>query len=493
MGGGYYDGDVGRRQRQSTTREHFTFRGHQADPKSERRECHPLLNIKGQKRECCTSAEHPVITPIVVAMDVTRSRGDDAKVIFGKLPMMIGQINMKNYAPHPEVSFAAIGDASCGDQAPIQVGQFESDNRLDEVLKAIWLEEGGGGTGQESYELMAYYYAYHAVIDGLKNGRKGVFFFLGDEGFYPAVKADQIRTFIGDNVKKDIPSGKVFADLQKKFEVFFIFPSQTWEERKADIDAEIKKRVEKAGGQYKNVDVRASLIWNNRNDLDLHAICPSGEEIFYAQKESGCGGWLDVDMNVHGETTKPVENVRWKKNTAPRGEYSIFVRNYRFHETPKEPTPFRVEIEINGKIQHFEGVCPAYKTGEESDQHIITFNYNPEERQQVNKEKAYEMYDDGVITTQWGSVIPPENILKIDDPKAIVDIMLGVLAIREGDLDLEKYLQDMADRDQTQTRIEQVRGSLVNLAQSSGLSKVAIGNVSRKGQGRKRKTATKRL
>lgn len=52
---------------------------------------------------------------------------------YDKLPMFIGQIIMKNYVSGPAVSFAAIGDAN-SDQAPLQVGQFEADNRLDEVL-----------------------------------------------------------------------------------------------------------------------------------------------------------------------------------------------------------------------------------------------------------------------------------------------------------------------------------------------------------------------
>ena len=242
MGGGSYSGDVAQRTR-STSESIIRARSQRASA-SERRECHPDLNPKGKNRECADSAEHPKTTPIGVAMDVTRSRGEDIAVIYGKLPMFIGQIIMKNYVPDPVISFAAVGDASSGDKAPIQTGQFESDNRLDAILSKIWLEGGGGGTGQESYELMAYYYAMHSNLACNRRGKKGYFFFIGDEGFYPAVVKDQIKVWIGDEVPENLPAADIFRKLQEKYQVFFIYPQKTCEERRADIDAEMKQRVE---------------------------------------------------------------------------------------------------------------------------------------------------------------------------------------------------------------------------------------------------------
>src|SRR5262249_21086696 len=293
---------------------------------------------------------------IVVALDVTRSRGDDTKLMYEKLPQLMGQIELKGYTEGPGISFCGIGDATC-DRAPLQVGQFEADNRIDEVLERIWIEEGGGGTGQESYELAAYFYSRTNTVRLLKGiGKKGYFFFVGDEGFYPKVDRMQVRRIIGDELDADLDSAEAFRRLQEKFHCFLLFPQKTMAERKANIDAEIKARVTLAGGMYDGVDVRASLLWDNRNDLDLHVIAPSGEHIYYANKQSRCGGWLDVDMNVHGDTTKPVENVRWKKGGAPAGRYQVFVQNFRFHEPRPEPTRFKVELEIAGEVRHVEGV-----------------------------------------------------------------------------------------------------------------------------------------
>jgi hypothetical protein len=143
------------------------------------------------------------------------------------------------------------------------------------------------------------------------------------------------------------------------------------------IDAEVKKRVTRAGGQYENVDIRASLVWNNRNDLDLHAITPRGEHIYFGHKQSSCSGWLDVDMNVHGETTEPVENIRWGMRQAGPGRYQFFVENYRFHERSTAATPFRVELKINGELFVFDGATPSGMTHEASRIVVAEFDYTP--------------------------------------------------------------------------------------------------------------------
>lgn len=124
----------------------------------------------------------------------------------------------------------------------------------------------------------------------------------------------------------------------------------------AGIDGEFRRRVEAAGGQYEDVDVRATLIWNNRNDLDLMARTPRGRHIYYFQKRDGAGGYLDIDRNVGGETTEPVENIRWPRGMAPDGWYHISVWNYSHHERPAQDTPYLLELEVGGQRFTYEGV-----------------------------------------------------------------------------------------------------------------------------------------
>ncbi|MBL8787954.1 MAG: hypothetical protein JNJ59_23875 [Deltaproteobacteria bacterium] len=465
MGGGHYSLDIAYENR-SGARAAF------AQPATEttRMAVHPALNPLGKVREVNNE------TPIVVALDVTRSRGDDTKLMYDKLPQLMGQLELKGYVKNPGICFAAIGDVDA-DRAPLQVGQFEADNRLDEVLERFWIEEGGGGTGQESYELAAYFFARtNCVRLAAGTGKKGYFFFVGDEGFYPTVEAARVRKVIGDELTEDLDSAQVFARLQEKFHVFFIFPRKTLAERKSNIDAEIKDRVTRAGGMYDGVDIRASLLWDNRNDLDLHVIAPSTEHIYYGHKVSGCGGWLDVDMNVQGDTVKPVENVRWPKGRAPAGRYKVFVQNFRFHEPSQAPTRFKVELEVAGEIRHVDGIIsPNGQTRDASDVVVAEFDYSPDLAAEAERREAiYAAYSDETVLGQWAKVIPRDHILRVGDPKAIIEVLAGALGIANGATDLDGVLADLRERGEPAERVSEIEAALSGLARVRDVAAASV-------------------
>jgi hypothetical protein len=197
-------------------------------------------------------------------------------------------------------------------------------------------------------------------------------------------------------------------------------------------------------------------------------------------------------MNVRGETTKPVENTRWPKGKAPKGHYKVYVQNYAFHDA-SEPnaTKFRAEIEINGKIQHFEGETPRGLWGPRSDVTVLEFDYNPAERPTDTAE--YAGYHDDVIKAQWASVIPQENILLIEEPQAIIDVMMGALALVEGTVDLDRYLIDMGNRGQTRLRLTETAKALEGLAGTRALTKVDPNDLPDKNEGKTRKGKSTRL
>lgn len=463
MGGGRYSLDIAQEYRSGNNAAFQTPGQTQAGP-------HAALNPYGKRREVNN------LTPIVVALDVTRSRGDDTKLMYEKLPKLMGQIELKGYTENPGISFCGIGDATC-DLAPLQVGQFEGDNRLDQELQRMWIEEGGGGTGQESYELAAYFYSRtNCVRLAAGTGKKGYFFFVGDEGFYPKLDAAAVKRIIGDELAGDLDAAEVFRRLQEKFHAFLIFPQKTMAERRGNIDAEIKARVTGRGGMYDGVDVRASLLWNNRNDLDLHVITPGGEHIYYGAKQSSCGGWLDVDMNVSGDSTKPVENVRWAKGKAPAGRYKVFVRNYAFHEADHAPTAWKVELEAGGVVRQFDGVIsPSGQTGDASDMIVTELDYAPDAaRRQADQAQVYAAYSDDVVLAQWATVIPREHIMRVGDPHSIIDVLLGALAIAEGKVDLDAYCKDLVELGADEGRIREVQTALGSLPSAAKIATATV-------------------
>jgi len=169
------------------------------------------------------------------------------------------------------------------------VSQFEGDNRMDEHPGHVWIEEDGGGTGQESYELCAYFYS----------------------------RTNAVR--------------------------------------------------------------------------------------------------LDVDMNISGETTKPVENMRWAKGTAPKGRYRVYVQSYGYKAGNTGLTDFRVEVEVEvgGVVRQFDGaVSLEGETGPDSNVLVYELDHDPEAKlpaPAARPDDPYARYSDDVILKQWATVIPSER------------------------------------------------------------------------------------
>lgn len=189
------------------------------------RKVHPRLDpYRVSVRESRDSEEHQRSTAIAVLFDVTGSMGHVPRVLQSKLPDLLGLLQRKGYATDPQVLFGAIGDATC-DQVPLQIGQFESDNRMDDDLGRIVLEGGGGGQRMESYELAMYFMARHTSIDCWeKRGRKGYLFIIGDEAPYPAVDPREVNAVIGDRTES-IRVADIVAEVQKTYDVYYIMPA----------------------------------------------------------------------------------------------------------------------------------------------------------------------------------------------------------------------------------------------------------------------------
>jgi hypothetical protein len=164
--------------------------------------------------------------PIAIFLDVTGSNIHQAKIVHRELPRLLGLLQRKGYLANPQVLFGGIGDALAGDRVPFQIGQFESDNRMDEQLGNLVLEGGGGGGLQESYELALYALAYKTDTDAYaRRGERGYAFLIGDEMAYPAVRADVVARVFGDQLERDISLAEVIHRAEQRFEVYVIVPT----------------------------------------------------------------------------------------------------------------------------------------------------------------------------------------------------------------------------------------------------------------------------
>ena len=192
------------------------------------RKASPLLDPFGATvREARDSAEHPESTPIVAFVDDTGSMLDVPKIIQRRLPELMGTLTRGGYCTDPQIMVLAVGDEQF-DTVPLQAGQFESDNRIDEQIRELYLEGGGGGDKKESYALGAYFLATRAQLDSLdKRGKKGYCFIFGDEANKPRLSRQAVAQYIGDELAEDLEITEVYRQLEEKFHVYFVVPNMT--------------------------------------------------------------------------------------------------------------------------------------------------------------------------------------------------------------------------------------------------------------------------
>lgn len=125
------------------------------------------------------------------------------------------------------------------------------------------------------------------------------------------------------------------------------------EERIPEQDtSEFSDRIENRG------ETQVTLIWNTRDDLDLHLSCPNNSKINYNHK-AGCGGRLDVDANADNIIRAPVENITFGPDMDP-GKYHIFVNLYR-SRAHRYPVPFKLRIRDNQGERVVDGMLRSEK------------------------------------------------------------------------------------------------------------------------------------
>jgi hypothetical protein len=196
----------------------------------------------------------------------------------------------------------------------------------------------------------------------------------------PAAEMAQLRLHKRETLKiHEVEKG---ADLQR---VIFKAVEDSGE---GHAKREVIKRIE--GAKAKRGPLEIALVWHNKNDLDLHVIPPSKEEIFYKHKKSKCGGEQDVDMNVDlkGASKRPVEHVVWAKK-APAGKYQVWVHHYQNHggSDCKDPTHFVVTVQTKEALKIFRGEV-SFKGTDKSKKMVVEFNIDKNGKLQTPKKTS---------------------------------------------------------------------------------------------------------
>lgn len=179
-------------------------------------------------RESRDSDEHPNSIPIIIGLDLTGSMYNVPQyLVRDGLPNIMGRI-IQNGIPDPQVLFLGIGDHEY-DRAPLQVGQFESnDELLDKWLTNTWLEGGGGGNSGESYLLAWYFAAFHTEIDSFdKRKNKGILVTIGDEPTLRNISGKTLDRIMGGGQHRDYSAVELLEKAKEKYNVYHIHVTDT--------------------------------------------------------------------------------------------------------------------------------------------------------------------------------------------------------------------------------------------------------------------------
>jgi hypothetical protein len=210
--------------------------------------------------------------PLVVAVDVTGSMAHWPAEIFDRLPLLYQTLSQ--YRPDVEISFAAIGDATC-DRFPLQVADFGAGADLDPRLGALYGEGGGGGGAKESYELFAHFVAERCEVPNASKADKPFLILYGDEGFYPEVAPAQIRHYLGVGAEVAPKSLAVWKKLLETWEVYLFRKTYGGSEESKILaqwgEALGEQRIIPVHDELRAVDLALGLVaraWGRYEDFE---------------------------------------------------------------------------------------------------------------------------------------------------------------------------------------------------------------------------------
>lgn len=238
--------------------------------------------------------------PVIIMLDVTGSNIEFARIVYDKAPMLYGQIEQQGYLEDFDMCFSAVGDATC-DNAPLQVGDFQTGIKLDDELKKLFLEGCGGGQRKETYELGVHF--FNQFCD-MPNAEMPFLFIIGDEAPYPNLDSDISKKVLGKSVGEDLDTKVIFSEALRKFKgnVFFLQNPYCGKESYSNETSEIRQVwVDYLGARNSE---KIIPIHEEKSVVDVIL-----GVIAMVSRTKKISGYL-TDMKDRGQTTDRIGNVK---------------------------------------------------------------------------------------------------------------------------------------------------------------------------------------
>ena len=195
-------------------------------------------------RESRDSDKHPNSTAVIFGIDSTGSMSRIYEEVAKRFETAVVEVFERLPVPDPQIMFAAIDDVQAKYNIdPLQVTQFEVDNKIAEQLFDLYYTGCGCCNGFESYQLIWYFASRHTSIDCYeKRKKKGILITVGDDGYQPKLLADDIKNIFGDTDVHDMSAKELLDEVNKKYEVYHICLEQGGSYRESDYE-EWKKLI----------------------------------------------------------------------------------------------------------------------------------------------------------------------------------------------------------------------------------------------------------
>lgn len=274
---------------------------------------HNDLDPKGLVfRESRDSAAHPEAVPVILVLDETGSMGRVIRQIQKSVRSLMKLLVAKRYLPHPHIMVIGVGDFPNRERAPLQVSQFEADDKIEASIDSIFIEGSGGEYGQESYQNAAYVAAFKTRTDHFeKRGQRGYMFIFGDEENHD-FKVSEVQSLIGTADERGLQpmtTAQVYEKAAEKYQIFFVLPKKA------------------SGGSNEGIVQHWQKLIGAQNVLRLEDENAAGECV--AAQIGICEGTTDADgiakdlTDIHGAgagTHALIRAVTGSISTTGRGE-----------------------------------------------------------------------------------------------------------------------------------------------------------------------------